>query len=476
SYNVAGVIPGTNHELAHEAVIIGGHGDHVGSNSLGHVYPGADDNGSGASVVMELARVFAANPQPRTMIFIIFGAEDQGLLGSVAIAAELPDTYDYITMVNLDMTGRGEGITGIGGGNAIPAVWYDFYSSLSDSMSGQIKANRTWGGFSSDHAWFREAGIPAFTCYSVGSHDHYHTTEDNYATIDTRAIGGCLSSLSLWLETLASHPEPLVDEFQAERVVWHRGYALRWAELSEPELDFNTAIASARNGYSATVLHMYSPTNDVERGLFVETLDHYRDELALNKTLNLGNALGDVTGDAYNLKGTVFMAVEGDDFSSADSTRMDYWNALGLRWIILDNPSSWLSNETVRSDKEGVVQAWKRLDCIVQMPLTDAETWLPLVSELGTSLFVGEWDDFAAVSEETLADLKESGAHLLVTVPNDDLPQAVAMVDQLHDLRVHVQPVGDDYGEALSWVRLTLDTGLEKDQFLDWITRHYGTW
>ncbi len=476
-YNVAGVVPGTDPNLAQEAVLLGGHGDHVGPNALGHVYTGADDNGSGACVVMELARVFAQNPQPRTMIFMVFGGEEQGLLGSRALAAELPETYDYITMVNLDMAGRGEGVTGLGGGQAIPDLWYDFYASLSDSMRGQIQQRRSWGGFSSDHAYFREAGIPAFTAYSKGSHDHYHSTEDRYETIDTRAIGGALSAISLWLETVATHPEPLTSEYQSERVVWHSGYGFRWAELSE-DLDADIAVAREFNhqGYVATVLSTYPPTNEIERDLFEETLDHYRDRLELEDDLALGESLANVRGNAYNLRGTVFLAVEGDALTSADSTRMEFWDALGLHWVRLEQLTAWLGNGELRFDKQGIVRAWKKLDTIVQLPLANATDWLLLLPDLGPVLFTGDWDAFAALDDETRSALKDNGAHLLVHVPHADLPDAIAATEQFHDLQVHLQPVGDDYSETLSWIRLALDDGLEKEELKNWIGGYFGMW
>jgi Peptidase family M28 len=476
-YSVVGMVPGTDPELAKEVVLFGGHGDHVGENALGHLYLGADDNGSGTCVVMELARVFAANPQPRTMVFMSFGGEEQGLLGSEAVAADLPDGFNYIAMINLDMAGRGEGITGIGGGNAMPAIWYDFYSSLSDSMRGQIQQRRAWGGFSSDHAHFREAGIPAFTSYSKGSHDHYHSTEDTYETIDTRAIEGSLNALGTWLEALASHPESLVEEYQPERVVWHRGYGFRWAELSENiKADFEAADAAAHEGYSATVLTTYAPSNDVESILFEETLDWYRDALAQRSELNLGKEFKDARDDAYNLRGTVFLAVDGDNLSSADSTRMDYWDALGLHWVQLTKPSAWLSTGNVRFDKLGIVQAWKRLNTIVQLPLDVASEFMPLVGELSNVLFVGDWTTFSAFNDEMLGELEESGARIMLTVSHEDLSSAKLAIDRLHELKVHLQPSSTDYTESLSWIRLALEVGVEKEHLLTWIGGHYGKW
>src|SRR5262249_60671073 len=80
--NVIGVLPGTDPALADEAVVIGAHYDHLGRVD-GVIYPGADDNASGAATVVALARAFRAAGRPRrTLVFALFGAEELGLIGS----------------------------------------------------------------------------------------------------------------------------------------------------------------------------------------------------------------------------------------------------------------------------------------------------------------------------------------------------------------------------------------------------------
>src|SRR2546428_10814601 len=105
--NVVGILPGTDPALAAEAVVVGAHYDHLGSED-GVVHPGADDNASGTAVVVGLARAFAsAGGAPRTLVFSLFGGEELGLLGSghyvrqpaVALAQS-------VAMLNFDMVGR----------------------------------------------------------------------------------------------------------------------------------------------------------------------------------------------------------------------------------------------------------------------------------------------------------------------------------------------------------------------------------
>ena len=80
--NVVGIAPGSG-PLADEAVVVGGHLDHLGKQGDA-IYHGADDNASGSVAVMELGRRFAAmkNRQGRTIVFITFTDEESGGRGA----------------------------------------------------------------------------------------------------------------------------------------------------------------------------------------------------------------------------------------------------------------------------------------------------------------------------------------------------------------------------------------------------------
>jgi hypothetical protein len=88
SYNVAGLLPGSDPTLGAETILISAHHDHDGSspNASGglDIWHGADDNGSGTVGVVELAHAFAANPSKpkRSILFVVFAAEERGLLGA----------------------------------------------------------------------------------------------------------------------------------------------------------------------------------------------------------------------------------------------------------------------------------------------------------------------------------------------------------------------------------------------------------
>jgi hypothetical protein len=110
SYNVAGLIEGSDPTLRAETILFSGHFDHDGTGPQG-IYNGADDNGSGTVGVVNLARAFAANPvkPKRSLLFIVFAAEERGLLGSYYYASHpLRPLATTRAQINFDMIGRNE--------------------------------------------------------------------------------------------------------------------------------------------------------------------------------------------------------------------------------------------------------------------------------------------------------------------------------------------------------------------------------
>ena len=107
SPNVVGIVRGTDPELADEYVVYSAHLDHngVGAPVNGDdIYNGAYDNAMGSSLLIETARVFAASPPRRSVLFIAVTAEERGLLGSDYFAhyPTVP-TASMVANVNLDM-------------------------------------------------------------------------------------------------------------------------------------------------------------------------------------------------------------------------------------------------------------------------------------------------------------------------------------------------------------------------------------
>jgi aminopeptidase YwaD len=116
SFNVIGVLPGSDPKLKNEAIVIGAHYDHLGrggegSGSLapraGEIHHGADDNASGVAGLIELARMFSSQKLRRTIVFIAFSGEEEGLIGSnYYVNHPIVPLANTVAMINMDMIGR----------------------------------------------------------------------------------------------------------------------------------------------------------------------------------------------------------------------------------------------------------------------------------------------------------------------------------------------------------------------------------
>ena len=115
AYNVNGILPGTDPKLRKEAIVIGAHYDHLGRGGPGSLTPnsselhhGADDNASGVAAMLELARQFSRERKnKRTIIFMAFSGEEEGLLGSkYYVNNPIFPLENTVAMINLDMVGR----------------------------------------------------------------------------------------------------------------------------------------------------------------------------------------------------------------------------------------------------------------------------------------------------------------------------------------------------------------------------------
>jgi Zn-dependent M28 family amino/carboxypeptidase len=153
AYNVIGVIEGSDPVLKNENIVIGAHYDHLGrggegSGSLspksGEIHHGADDNASGTAGLLELARIFKAQqPRPkRTLIFIAFGGEEEGLLGSTYyVNHPLTPLTNTVAMINMDMIGRMRDRKLTIGGVGTAQEWRQIITQANSAQSMKVTAN-----------------------------------------------------------------------------------------------------------------------------------------------------------------------------------------------------------------------------------------------------------------------------------------------------------------------------------------------
>lgn len=181
--NVIGMIEGSDPVLKNEFLIIGAHLDHVGSQA-GLLFPGANDNASGSAAVIEIANAFVKGgvKPKRSVIFVSFAGEEQGLNGSkYFVNNKITGDKNIIAMINLDCVGYGDSIQ-VGNGQSAPKFWN--IAKEIDQTSFKSMVERTWSGGGADATPFYDKGIPCLYFVTTNSYDYLHLPGDKVETLN----------------------------------------------------------------------------------------------------------------------------------------------------------------------------------------------------------------------------------------------------------------------------------------------------
>lgn len=220
-----------------EWLVIGAHYDHLGMGGPGSgsrmpetpaVHYGADDNASGVAGLLWLAKKL--NTQrgklKRNVIFVAFGAEELGLIGSRYFVRNLPVPKEkVVAMINLDMIGRlNEKQSVMAGGTGTSSVWEPMLNRLAEG-TGLSLAFSPEGFGASDHASFYAEGIPVLF-FTTGAHSDYHTPNDTPDKINYFGMQQVLTLVgAVSLDILQSQTRPDFREAgPRERVASRRGF------------------------------------------------------------------------------------------------------------------------------------------------------------------------------------------------------------------------------------------------------------
>src|SRR5215217_875264 len=255
AYNVVGMLEGSDPVLKNENIVIGAHYDHLGRGGEGSLAPrsgeihhGADDNASGTAGVLELARIFSAQRPKlkRTLVFIAFSGEEEGLLGSnYYVNHPLVPLDKTVAMINMDMIGRMKDRKLVIGGVGTAKEW----RQLLTVPNGEFELTLNEDGYGpSDHSSFYSKLIPVLFFWT-GTHSDYHKPSDTFDKINYNDEARILSLVA--------------------RIV-------RDIDSADPRLTFTTAKSDPPRGggfrvYLGTIPN-YADTND---GLL---LDGVRDD------------------------------------------------------------------------------------------------------------------------------------------------------------------------------------------------------
>jgi Zn-dependent M28 family amino/carboxypeptidase len=214
--NVIGLLPGHDPNLRNETVIVGAHYDHLGlggfgsldPDSSGQVHNGADDNASGAAMLIQIAERLAPSPPARTVLFIAFSGEELGLLGSAHYVKQpVYPLSSTIAMINLDMVGRLRNDRLIVYGARTAKEFPALLDSLNWHAGFDLKAQGDGYG-PSDQSSFYAAGRPVLHVFT-DLHDDYHRTTDDWQKIDPAGFRRVTNFTVGLVTALANRPNRL---------------------------------------------------------------------------------------------------------------------------------------------------------------------------------------------------------------------------------------------------------------------------
>jgi aminopeptidase YwaD len=202
TWNAVGILRGSDPNLQQTAVLLSAHLDHLGIGQPVNgddIYNGADDDASGTTAVLELARVLGSGPKPRrTVIFALFGSEETGGQGSTYFLQHPPVPLKQIAVnLEFEMLGRADPavssdtvwLTGWERSNLGPMLAARGAKLIGDPHPAQNFFAR------SDNYVLAKKGVVAQTVSSYGLHSDYHQPSDDVAHIDFQHMDAAIGSL-----------------------------------------------------------------------------------------------------------------------------------------------------------------------------------------------------------------------------------------------------------------------------------------
>ncbi len=207
TYNIVGYLEGTDPNLKNQFVIIGAHYDHIGKadvNADGDtIANGANDNAAGTTAVIEFAKHFSyAKSNKRSILFVLFSAEEKGLLGSKHLARKLKrQNLDLYAMVNFEMIGvpmttkHKAYITGYEESNMAGKI--NEYAGK--EIIGFLPKAKEYNLFkrSDNYPFYQEFNIPAQTIstFDFTNYEYYHHVDDEASQIDFNHMNSLIKEM-----------------------------------------------------------------------------------------------------------------------------------------------------------------------------------------------------------------------------------------------------------------------------------------
>jgi len=209
-FNLNAMVEGSDPVLKNEVIILGGHLDHLGK--CYDLMPGANDNASAVGIIIEIADKIVHSPgkPKRSVLFVLFGAEEQGVAGSeYYLNHPVIPLEKTVGLLNMDMVGIGERLSSTAGQN-YPSFWAFVEKSNAQFVHRQLSTSYTenLGRPRTDAARFLWKDIPTISFASSGS-GAYHTPDDTPDKLNPEIMEDTARILFLTIMTIAN--QEMVD-------------------------------------------------------------------------------------------------------------------------------------------------------------------------------------------------------------------------------------------------------------------------
>jgi hypothetical protein len=183
--NILGVVEGTDARLKDQFIVISAHLDHLPPTRDGRIHPGANDNASGAAALLEIAGWVASQPPRRSVLFVLFSAEEGGAMGSRYFLSHCPVKAGQIVAdLNMDMIGRTEaGLEAnrtqyaLDSSRITPAFTRLIEEVNARTVGWPLRFEHPLNLGDSDHVFFNALGIPAVSFYTGRVPDTHEPTD-----------------------------------------------------------------------------------------------------------------------------------------------------------------------------------------------------------------------------------------------------------------------------------------------------------
>ncbi len=216
TFNIVGVMEGSDAKLKNEYIVVGAHYDHIGliSSENGDVIAnGANDNASGTTTVMELAKYFGQEKtNKRSIIFALFSAEEKGLLGSKHLAERLQlENLNLYVMLNFEMVG----VPMVGKDHLLYVTGHEL-SNLAEvsnayakeKVAGFLPKAKEYSLFkrSDNYAFHTAFNVPSqtYSTFDFTNFNHYHKVGDENEKMDYKHMAVIINKMIPVIEGIAN--------------------------------------------------------------------------------------------------------------------------------------------------------------------------------------------------------------------------------------------------------------------------------